>query len=223
MTATQVLDSSARPRRSTALGWIAVAAVATGTFSIVTTEMLPVGLLTLIGPDIGVTAGASGQLMTTASAMAFLTALVIVIAAGRIDRRLVLAGMMGVLLAANLATAFVDSYPLLLAARVLVGAAIGGFWAIGAGLAVRLVPEHAVARASSVIFSGVSIASVVGVPLGMYIGDRSGWRAAFAVMAGLSAIVLIGVVTLLPRLPSAKSLRPGDLTALLRKGPVLLG
>ncbi|MCC3765935.1 MFS transporter [Glycomyces sp. TRM65418] len=210
-------------RRHPVLGWIAVTAVACGTFTIVTTEMLPVGLLTLIGPDIGVSTGASGQLMTTASAAAVVSALAIMIVAGRLDRRLLLVGMMTVLLAANVMTALVDSYALLLAARVLVGLAIGGFWAIGAGLAVRLVPERSVARASSVILSGISIASVVGVPAGTLIGDRAGWRSAFGVMAALSLLVLIALAVLLPKLPSSSSLRPSDLTGLLRRGPVRAG
>jgi predicted MFS family arabinose efflux permease len=207
-------------RERPVLAWIAVAAVACGTFAIVTTEMLPVGLLTLIGPDIGVSTGASGQLMTTASIAAVVSALAIMIVAGRLDRRLLLAGMMTVLLAANLVTALVDSYALLLASRILVGLAIGGFWAVGAGLAVRLVPERSVARAGSIIISGISIASVVGVPAGTLIGDRAGWRAAFAVMAVLSLLVLIALVALLPKLPSSAGLRASDLTGLLRRGPV---
>ncbi|ADD42264.1 MFS transporter [Stackebrandtia nassauensis] len=220
---TTLTPAPTRPRRSAALGWIGVVAVATGTFSIVTTEMLPVGLLTRIGPDLGVSDGASGQLMTTASSMAFVAALTIVLVAGRLDRRFVLAGMMGVLLVANLVTALTDSFVVLLAARVMVGMAIGGFWAIGASLATRLVPERSVARASSVIFSGVSIASVAGVPAGMFIGDHAGWRAAFLALAGLSAIVLVAMLTLLPALPSRRSLRPRDLAVLLRNRPVLIG
>ncbi|MFC4333693.1 MFS transporter [Salininema proteolyticum] len=222
MTSTTVSAPPETPRHP-ALAWIAVVAVACGTFSIVTTEMLPVGLLTLIGPDIGVSTGASGQMMTTASVAAVVSALAIMIVAGRVDRRVLLVGMMTVLLAANVVTAVVDSYALLLAARVLVGLAIGGFWAIGASLAVRLVPEQSVARASSIIISGISIASVAGVPAGTFIGDHSGWRTAFAAMAGLSLLVLIALAFLLPKLPSTGGLRTSDLTGLLRRGAVRAG
>ncbi|WP_025273146.1 MFS transporter [Haloglycomyces albus] len=222
MTSTTV-STPPETRRHPALAWIAVVAVACGTFSIVTTEMLPVGLLTLIGPDIGVSTGASGQLMTTASVAAVISALTIMIVAGRVDRRILLVGMMTVLLTANVVTAIVDSYALLLAARILVGFAIGGFWAIGASLAVRLVPEESVARASAIIISGISIASVVGVPAGTFIGDHSGWRAAFVSMAGLSLLVLIALAFFLPKLPSSGSLRVSDLTDLLRRSPVRAG
>lgn len=210
------LTKPSEPAAAGFLSWLAVVAVALGTFAIVTTEMLPVGMLPLIGSDLHISNGAGGQAMTLTSMTAFASAPAILLAAGRVDRRLVMASMMVVLLAANVITVAADNLALLVVARVMVGISIGGFWAVGAGLAVRLVPEGSVPRASSIIMSGVAIASVAGVPAGTLIGNHAGWRAAFAVMAVLSLLVFGAVIVLLPPLPSRERLRFRDLTDQLR-------
>lgn len=220
---TTTLDRSAPTRRSPLLAWLSVIAVACGSFAIVTTEMLPVGMLSLIGPDLGVTTGASGQLMTTATAMGFVSSLAVLLVAGRLDRRILLSGLAAVMLLGNLATALADSYPLLLAARVVAGASIGGFWAVGVSMAVRLVPAKSVPRASAIIFSGVAIASVLGVPVGTLLGNTWDWRVAFGAMAGLSLLVLIALALLLPPLPTEHAIRARDLTDLLRKPAIRYG
>lgn len=220
---TTTLRPPAPARRSALLGWLSVIAVAGGSFAIVTTEMLPVGMLSLIGPDIGVTTGASGQLMTTATVMGFVASLAVLLVAGRLDRRILVAGLAAVMVLGNLATALADDFALLLGARVIAGASIGGFWAVAASMAVRLVPEKSVPRASAIIFSGVAIASVLGVPVGTLLGGAWGWRAAFAAMAGFSLLVLVALVSLLPPLPTKHAIRARDLTGLLRRRVVRHG
>lgn len=83
------------------------------------------------------------------------------------DRRLLLVTLMGLMTLANLASALAPTYPLLIAARVLVGVAIGGFWAIAGSLAVRLVPASHVPRATAIIFGGVGAANVFGLPVAL--------------------------------------------------------
>ncbi|MEQ4719154.1 MFS transporter [Nonomuraea sp. B19D2] len=181
--------------------WLAVSTVAVGTFTIVTSEMLPVGLLSSIAATLGVSEGTAGLMMTAPGLVAAVSAPVLAVTTRRLDRRAMLLGLMAVLAVANLVGAFAPSYPVMLAARVLAGVSIGGFWAFAAGLATRLVPERSVGRATSIILGGVSVASVLGVPAATFISSFAGWRTAFAAM-GVVALVLIAVLyATLPPLP----------------------
>ncbi|WP_430407114.1 MFS transporter [Janibacter sp. G349] len=118
------------------------------------------------------------------------------------DRRILLACLLAVLMVGNVLTALVDAYPLVLLARLCMGFANGLFWAIGVGTAVRLVPGQLAGRASAIVLSGISIAAVAGVPLGTLMGNVTGWRAAFLAWGGLSLLSLLAVLATLPRLPS---------------------
>lgn len=189
-------------------GWPAVLAVAAATFLVVTSEMLPVGLLTSIGPDLGASAGTAGLAMTVPGLVAALCAPALSAATARLDRRAVLAALAGLLAVADLGSAAAPGLPALLASRVLVGVAIGGVWAIAGGLAARLVPERSAGAATSVVFGGISVASVVGVPAGTLVGDLAGWRAAFAVAGVLSLAACAALAVLLPALPGTG---PADL------------
>ncbi|RUZ43785.1 MFS transporter, partial [Mesorhizobium sp. M7A.F.Ca.CA.004.05.2.1] len=93
------------------------------------------------------------------------------------------------------------SLPVLLAARVVLGISLGGFWSISAALAMRLVPSHLMPRAMSVILTGVSVASVCAAPIGAYVGDIWGWRASFKVAAIVSAVALLVQLVTIPPLP----------------------
>lgn len=193
--------------------WAAVAAMALATFCVVTTEMLPVGLLTPIADTFQTSTGTAGLLISLPALLAALFAPLAVIAARDIDRRRILCGLLGLLVIANLASALAPSLAWMLAARVLVGFCMGGIWAIAGGLAARLVPGPLIGLATSIIFGGVAAASVLGVPLGALIGDLAGWRWAFAAMALLSALVLalhLGVVPPLPASGSASLRQLGE-------------
>ncbi|MYT32544.1 MFS transporter [Streptomyces sp. MspMP-M5] len=204
-------------------GWPAVGALAAGTFTVVTSEMLPVGLLTPIGRDLGVSDGTAGLTVTVTGLVAAVAAPVLTLLIGRRDRRAVLAVLMGTLTVANLLAAYAPNVLVLLVARVLVGLGMGGVWAIASGLAVRLVPERRVAAATSLIFSGVAAASVLGVPAGALVGELAGWRASFVVMAGVCAAVGVALRVLLPPLPAAGAVRLGGVLGLLRRPAVRTG
>ena len=181
--------------------WLAVTTVAVGTFTIVTSEMLPVGLLTSIAADLRVSEGTAGLMMTVPGLVAAVSAPVLAVAARGLDRRLTLLGLMALLAGANLVAALATDYLVMLAARVLTGVSIGGFWAFAAGLGARLVPERSVGRATSVILSGVSVASVLGVPAAAFVSSFASWQAAFAA-AGVLALVLVALLAAtLPPLP----------------------
>jgi predicted MFS family arabinose efflux permease len=188
--------------------WWAVSAIGLATFSVVTTELLPVGLLTPIAEDLGASTGTAGLMISLPALLAALFAPLVVIAAGGIDRRRILCALLGLLLAANLASALAPGIGWLLAARVLVGFCMGGIWAIAGGLAARLVPAQRIGLATSIIFGGVAAASVLGVPLGALIGDALGWRSAFVAMALFSAAVMLLHLRVVPALPVSTSVRP---------------
>ena len=185
--------------------WLAVTAVGMTTFSVVTTEMLPVGLLTPIADTLGTSTGTAGLMISLPALLAALFAPLVVLASGSLDRRNILCGLLTLLVIANIASALAQNMAWMLAARVLVGFCMGGIWAIAGGLASRLVPARSVGLATSVIFGGVAAASVLGVPLGAHIGDLAGWRWAFGVMALFSGLVLALHLAVIPALPAAAS------------------
>ncbi|MFF8646035.1 MFS transporter [Streptomyces sp. NPDC015345] len=189
--------------------WLAVSAVALGTFLLVTAEQLPIGLLTSVGSALSVSEGTAGLMVTVPSLVAAVAAPVVPVLVGALDRRLLLLGLMALMTLANVASAMAPNFAVLVTSRVLVGVAIGGFWAIASGLAVRLVSTANVPRATAIVFGGVGAANVFGVPLGTLIGELTGWRVAFASMSGLALIALIALLAVLPSLaaPQAIGLR----------------
>lgn len=208
------------PRKS---GWSGVLAVAGATFTVVTSEMLPVGLLTPLSRDLAVTEGTAGLTLTVTGLVAAVSAPLLISALKRFDRRSVLCALMAVLAAGNLVAAWAPEFTVMLVARVLVGVGMGGVWAFGASLAVRLVPRRSVAAATSLIFSGIAVASVLGVPAGAYLGELAGWRAAFAGTGGLSLLVLAALAIALPSLPADGDTRFGAVVRLAGVPRVRIG
>ncbi|MFI8326776.1 MFS transporter [Streptomyces sp. NPDC085529] len=204
------------PDRSPLLSWLAVLSVTAGIFSIVTTEILPIGLLTSIGSGFTVSDGMAGLMMTMPGFLAAVSAPLVTVASGRVDRRVMLGAFLLLLALANFLAAVASSYGMVLISRVMVGVTIGGFWSIGAGLAGQLVPAASVGRATAVIFSAVPLGSVLGVPLGTFIGDVAGWRTAFLVMGGFTLAVLALLLAVVPPLPSDRSTRLDLLGGMLR-------
>lgn len=204
-------------------GWASVYVVGLTTFAVVTTEMLPVGLMTAIARAMDVSVGTAGFIISAPAILAAFFAPVVVAIAGDIDRRKILAGLLTVLTVANIASAIAPSFQWLLAARVAVGFCMGGIWAVAGGLAPRLAPAQSVGVATAIIFGGVAAASVMGVPLGAMIGDAAGWRWAFGTMAGFSATVLGLSLLVLPALPVNQSIGFSKFTAVLKHRLVQLG
>ncbi|MGN5633058.1 MFS transporter, partial [Streptomyces sp. AC154] len=187
------------PPRTSLRGRWAVSAMTLALFAIVTTEILPIGLLTPIGAEFGVADGTAGLMMTMPGLLAAVAAPAVTLATARADRRLMLCALVLLLAVANFLTAAATAYWLLLVARVLVGVTIGGFWSIGVGLAGRLVGPASAGRATAVVFAAVPLGSVLGVPAGTLVGDLAGWRTAFAALGLLST----GALALLLLTPPA--------------------
>lgn len=182
-------------------GWAAVAVAAAATFTVVTSEMLPVGLLTPMGRSLRVSEGTAGLALTMTGLAAAVAAPALAPLFARFDRRRALVLLMLLVAAGNFASAWAPNFAVLTVARVMVGVGMGGVWALAAGLAVRLVPERSWGTATSVIFSGVAVASVLGVPAGAFLGELLGWRAAFVGTGLFGVAVAVALAAVLPPLP----------------------
>lgn len=199
--------------------WGAVFAMSFGVFGLITAEFLPVSLLTPIADSLQVTEGQAGQTVTVTALMALFTSLVISLATRRIDRRWVLLGFSLILVASNLLVAFADNVHVILAGRLLLGIAIGGFWTLSTATAMRLVPADQVPKALSIIFSGVSLATIIATPLGSFLGDIIGWRNIFLLTALLGGLAFIWQFFSLPAMPADREKRHGSmLSVLMRPG-----
>ncbi|KHO42184.1 MFS transporter [Serratia marcescens] len=203
--------------------WLATFAIGLSTFTVVTAEMLPVGLLTPIVSTLNASIGRAGLLISLPALFAALFAPLVVLGARRTDRRSLLIVFLLLLIAANLLAAAATSMALLFAARILLGFCIGGIWAIAGGLAERLVPPASVGLALSVIFGGVAAASVLGVPLGVFLGEALGWRMAFLTVAVLAALTLLLLLCVLPPLPVTQAVSWRSFTAQHANRRLLLG
>ncbi|MCS0634593.1 MFS transporter [Streptomyces sp. LP05-1] len=198
-------------------------AVAAGTFTVVTSEMLPVGLLTPISGSLRVSEGTAGLTLTVTGLVGAFSAPLVTSAVGRIDRRLVLCSLMVLLAAANVLAAWSPNFAVMMVARVLIGIGMGGVWSLAGGLGMRLVPAKSAGPATSMIFSGIAIASVLGVPAGAYIGELAGWREAFLAVAGLALVVTAAMAVLLPPLPAEEAVALGGVMRLFGNARVATG
>ena len=205
--------------------WGAVFSMALGVFGLVTAEFLPASLLTPMAASLDVTEGTTGQAVTITAIFALLTSFFIASATRKMDRRAVMLVFSVMLIVSNLLVAFAPNLSFILAGRVLLGIAIGGFWTLAAATTMRLVPEAMLPRALSIVFSGVSVATIVAAPMGSYFGHLIGWRNVFVAASAIGLLALSWQVMALPKMSSNHSgsgssifslvKRPGMQTALL--------
>ena len=197
--------------------WPAVWSLMLGVCGLITAEFLPAGLLTPIARDLRVSEALAGQAVTATAIVSFFAALLTASATRRLDRRMVLFGFSVLLVASNLLVAAASGLWALLLARALLGIALGGFWSMATAVTIRLVPPAAVPRAMAFVFSGISVATVVAVPLGSYLGGVYGWRVVFLLAAGLGVVALLLQAAALPRMAGRGDTGIGTLIELLRR------
>ncbi|WP_331766170.1 MFS transporter [Embleya sp. NBC_00896] len=199
---------------SASRSWLGVAVITASLFIFVTTELMPVGLLTPIGSSLNISVGIAGLMVTLYGISAGLGVPFIVAWTRRVNRRALLSALLAILALGNLITAVSPNYPLVLTARLVMGFANGVFWAIGVSMAMRLVPERHANRAAAIALSGISIATVVGIPLGTFLESLTSWRTTFLIWSGLSALVLLAVAAVIPSLPSENAVSVREVFAL---------
>ncbi len=203
--------------------WAAVVSLSLGVFGLVTAEFLPVSLLTPLSTDLSISSGIAGQSITVTALVAAVAGPGVVIGTRSIDRRWTLLGLTMLLIISSTLAAFANGLFMLFASRVLLGIGLGGFWAMSAALALRLVPLDKMPRAMAIILTGVSVATVCAAPVGAWIGATLGWRAAFVVAGVLGVIALFVQLLTVPSLPPAGAPGLSTMFRLLQRPQVRIG
>lgn len=188
---------------------IALFALTLSAFAIGTTEFVIVGLVPTIAQDLGVTLPSAGLLVSLYALGVAVGAPVLTALTGGWNRKLVLLSLMSLFIVGNLLAWLAPNYGSLITARILTGLAHGVFFSIGSTIATSLVPKEKEASAIAIMFTGLTVALVTGVPLGTFIGQTFGWRATFLTVAALGAIALIGSALLVPK--NLKQSKPATL------------
>jgi MFS transporter, DHA1 family, inner membrane transport protein len=203
---------------------LALYALTAGAFGIGVTEFVIMGLLLEISADFGVSIAAAGLLISGYALGVVVGAPVLTVLTDRWPRKTVLLGLMAIFIAGNAACALAPSYGFLMAARVLTALAHGTFFGVGSVVATGLVPADRKASAIAVMFTGLTVATILGVPLGTWIGQHFGWRATFSAVTLVGLVAFSVIAMLVPadrETPEARDWR-SDLAAILR-APVILG
>ncbi len=202
---------------------LALLALAISAYAIGTTEFVVVGLLPTVASDLNVSLPLAGMVVSVYALGVTFGAPVLTALTGRIRRKPLLLGLMGVFVAGNLLAGVSPNYETLLMARVLSAFAHGVFFSVGSTIAADLVPEDKRASAIAMMFSGLTIAIVTGVPLGTWIGQNFGWRATFLAVSALGVIGGLGVAALVPaRLSQPPAAGLGAQLGVLAKPRLLL-
>lgn len=196
--------------------WLALIILALSTFTIVTTELAPIGLLTPMAKGLGQSESMIGLTVTLYAWVGAISALLSSLFLGNLPKKPLLLILTLIILISNSLCATVDSYSWLLFARVIGALAHGAFWAMIGVTAVSLVPVRFIGLATSIVFGGVSAASVFGVPLSNYIGLNIGWRTAFWLMSLLSIVALVGIALIVPAVKNKSTLGIAALRQVMR-------
>ncbi|MEO9786951.1 MAG: MFS transporter, partial [Aurantimonas coralicida] len=203
---------------------LALYALTAGAFGIGVTEFVIMGLLLDVGADLGVSTSAAGFLISGYAIGVVVGAPLLTILTSRWPRKTVLLVLMAIFIAGNVACALAPTYGLLMAARVLTAFAHGTFFGVGSVVATKLVPTDKRASAIALMFTGLTVANILGVPLGTWLGQAAGWRATFWAVAIVGILAAAVIAWAVPRdgKPEAADDWRADLKALGRR-PVLLG
>jgi DHA1 family inner membrane transport protein len=202
---------------------LALWALTLSAFAIGTTEFVIVGLIPTIAASLGVSLPSAGLLVSLYALGVAIGAPVLTALTGRVPRKLLLLALMGLFTVGNLIAWMAPNYGALMAARVLTGLAHGVFFSIGSTIATSLVAKEKAASAIALMFTGLTVALVTGVPLGTFIGQHFGWQATFLAVSLLGVVAMIGSAILVPRDIAAST--PSSLAtqlAVLKKPRLLL-
>ncbi|MGA5420901.1 MFS transporter [Streptomyces lavendulocolor] len=201
---------------------LALLALAIGAFGIGTTEFVIMGLLPEVAADFQVSIPTAGLLVTGYGLGVVLGAPLMTALGTRVSRKRMLMLLMVLFIAGNVLSAAAPAFEVMLAGRVVASFAHGAFFGIGSVVAADLVAPEKKAGAIAMMFTGLTVANVVGVPLGTFIGQSTGWRTTFFLVAGLGVLGLLGVAKLVPEQPKPEGVRLRHEFAAFRNVQVLL-
>jgi predicted MFS family arabinose efflux permease len=177
---------------------IALLALTISAFAIGTTEFVIVGLIPTVAADLGISLPSAGLLVSLYALGVAVGAPLLTALTGRVPRKLLLLSLMAIFTLGNLLAWKAPSYESLVMARILTGLTHGVFFSIGSTIATSLVPKDKAASAIAIMFTGLTVALVTGVPLGTFIGQHFGWRETFLAVSALGAIALVGSALFVP-------------------------
>lgn len=197
----------------------ALIALGIGAFAIGLTEFIIMGLLPQVARDLGVSLPSAGLLITGYALGVTFGGPLLAVAASRLPHRAVLMVVMAIFTAGNVLCALAPGFALVLAARVLTGVAHGTFFGTGSVVAQAIVPPHRKASAIATVFTGLTLATVLGLPFGTWLGQIFGWRASFWAVAGIGALALAAISAFVPRTDAGTPLKLRQLGLFLRPTP----
>ncbi|MGW8568242.1 MFS transporter [Isoptericola sp. NPDC055881] len=207
------------PRRA----GLALATMFLGSFSLVTAEFLPPGVLTPVAQDLGVSEGVVGLSVSVTALTALATALGLSSLFRNTDRRTLLVVLALGAVASNVLVALAPGIVVLMAARLLLGAALGGYWSMSLVIATQLVPADRVGRGMMIVNGGTTVATVAGVPLGVILSAAAGWRVVFLVAAAVTAVTAVAMRVALPPVAPSPGIGWSATGRALRSPGVALG
>ncbi|KFC66688.1 Arabinose polymer transporter [Devosia sp. LC5] len=203
---------------------LALYALTAGAFGIGITEFVIMGLLLEVSRELNVPIASAGLLISGYALGVAIGAPVLTALTARWPRKHVLVGLIVIFIIGNAACALAPTYGWLMAARVLTALTHGTFFGVGAVVATGLVPQDKRASAIAIMFTGLTVATVLGVPFGTWLGQHYGWRTSFwaVTLVGLIALVVLAALVPQDRMPPEASDWRADLRAIAHR-PVLLG
>lgn len=203
--------------------WSAVFSLFMGVMALIAAEFIPVSLLTPIARDLAVSEGMAGQTVTAVGVLAVLTSLLLAPLTGNTDRRRILLAFSAMLVASYMLIGMAPTYSIMLIGRAILGICVGGFWSLASAVTLQLVPTKDVSRALSIVYAGVSVATIIALPVASWIGHLIGWRNVFFLGALMAAFGFVWQYRALPSLPARAGSGFRDMSALLRRTWILAG
>ena len=203
--------------------WSAVFSLFAGVTSLIAAEFIPVSLLTPIASTLQISEGMAGQTVTAVGICSVISSLLLVPATKMFDRRMVLLALSLLLIVSDVLVAMAPNYFILLIGRGLLGFCVGGFWSMASAVTIKLVPAKDITRALSIVYAGVSFATIISLPLASYLGYFIGWRNVFYASAILSVFSFIWQIISLPSLPPQKETSFKNMFGLLKEPWIALG
>ncbi|MFC3842806.1 MFS transporter [Paenibacillus sp. MAH-36] len=184
---------------------ISLLSLTAGAFAIGMTEFVIMGLLPNVAEDLHVTISQAGQLITSYAMGVAIGAPILALFTNKLPQKLLLCLLMGVFILGNAISVIAPNYAILMGARIVTALAHGTFFGVGGVIAVHLVRPDRRAAAISIMMAGLTIANIMGVPFGTFIGQQLGWRASFGAIVLMGIVSLIGIMFLIPRVQQEKS------------------
>lgn len=185
--------------------WGAVYAMSLCVFALITSEFLPVSLLTPIASDLMMTEGQAGQSIAISGIFAVVTSLYIALLSQKWDRKIVMIALTTLMIVSGVVITLAPNYYVLMLGRALLGIVIGGFWSLSTATLMRLLPAAELPRGLVILNAGNALAATIAAPVGSFLGAYIGWRGAFFCIVPIALISLIWQLVSFPGMPAQYS------------------